>query len=151
MNMSLAVYLDLVRSQYPFGLPRGSITKKVVLDEKSILVIVGDFGANRSRESFMATPAGALLDAALTKGLKLSPQQYLIVDLRELQNSSFKLNVIPDSLIAFGEQAAQAVADLMSKDERIHKTRIITTLDLDQVVIEPQRKRELWRDIQRVL
>jgi|GEM_PF-2928049 len=175
MGHPLAAYLDLVRTNYPFGIPR-SVIKRSGLSRGSapslgaalspgatpswaaaiapleILVVVSDFGAGRSLEQFLATPAGELLSAALIKGLKLESKQYTVVDACELQGQQNKPRLIgtPGVILAFGEPAARAVAELISCDEQLHMSRVVSTLDLEIVVQDPQRKRELWRDIQGV-
>ncbi|RIL08387.1 MAG: hypothetical protein DCC75_09045 [Proteobacteria bacterium] len=132
-QVTLLAWLDAMSALYPAGLPEPC--KK----EPKIMFVRKDAGRGSSEEH-------ELLMAAINKGLKLNSAQYQImgfgeymtgIEKQELHASDFT------TVVFLGQAPSQEVLQRMQSDG----ISVVVTLDLGEVVANPNMKRELWNDL----
>lgn len=151
MSEQLAAYLAFAARNYPFGVPSESIRRvaaepviaqSVVEGSGSSGIAFLNFGSIEGKES-------DLLNAALTKGLKIDPATACIVSIAEV--NSVELNEIVkerkiSTVIVFGQTLADEVQREWGEEEISIQFLISPTLS--EILASPDCKREFWGHLQ---
>lgn len=128
----LEAFLNSIRKTYPFGIPRSLIDEVAGSNEKpQRLYLVGESLSDAGK---------ALLGAAMEKGLKLSDYEIVISS-----KDDVALKVAGSPVIFFGTNS-NLESILLS-----HAKGFIKTIHPDDVVKDPNLKREFWLQIQKII
>jgi len=128
----LEAFLNSIRLTYPFGIPRRLIDAVAVSQEKpQKLYLVGESLSDSGK---------ALLMAAMEKGLKVSDYEIILV------STESALPSLPSyALIYFGTD--EKINTALMKNSKA----VIKTIHPDDVVKDPNLKREFWMQIQKII
>ena len=139
--VQLVRLLDQLHAAYPNGIPRSAIKAPEVASEASpsyLLVALSAEGALTSAED-------ELVDSIATKGLKLSKDSYTKRVVRDDASIEAALSTCAGVVIVFGG----------SKSRGFHETasggRALCTFSLPDLLAEAAHKKELWRELQKLL
>jgi len=145
-------YLESVKRLYPFGVPVSLVDAKAIEEaavQSKRLLVIGD---SLTKEGL------ALLNSALTKGLKLELNEveiYLLSDKNEKTLNS-KLNELPtDVVLVFGNALCAGLGVKVAPEcgtwTAIGKKKFLYTLHPDEVSKNTDLKRSYWTQLQMIL
>ncbi|NDC38326.1 MAG: hypothetical protein EBZ48_09775 [Proteobacteria bacterium] len=149
----LSVYLRSVAHLYPGGIPRVAVQAPRVesAGQPTVLFLSCEAALDPACAPF-ADPAGALLQAAIEKGLRLS------VDVVEVLRSgdpaviqSRYQNSGARFVVLLGAAAAAAVGVPSGHHEGLTEhngKQLLCTVELSRSVVDAAAKRQFWQDLQ---
>jgi len=163
MKAAVLATLASLEQLYPNGIPHRAVSK---LPEKSagaqrescrVLFFVGGVAA----QSFWERPEGALLDAAITRGMKLSRESIRLISIAHERGMTATpaLDTLPSAqvIMIFGSELAKFLRDVYAQawlgelnagGLTLSGVPVIVAADLCEVLRESAGKKELWADIQ---
>lgn len=163
-SLEVLALLDSVAASYPSGIPRTATVEEAGFDKalevrvrcagplSAPLVFVGFAGA----DSLVAGPTGALLEAAVVKGMKLDPANIAFVSLSAGATTEELLGVLHQLSAPVGVALGASVGHLLglgassgSWAELAGRAWRVTP-ELRDVLADPMLKRPLWNDLQAV-
>ena len=162
----ILAFFDSVGPNYPGGIPRevgGGVTPTPEggvppfqihgpLDGPLLFLGFADESG-----SLVQGSTGALLDAAISRGLRRDPATIGFVTISAAVTSSDLVGVLPRLLPSVGIALGTRAASLLglpgecSTWGELNGSPWLTTLELSAVLAEPGQKRLFWNDLQTVL
>ena len=142
-----AAYLDSIKRDYPFGIPRACI--KNTYGKK--VFFIGEIQGAAAHNPFIG-PAGELLSSAIRRGMKLEFEEVEVFQLGAENESATLVGLLatakPTCIVCLGEQAAQV---LRESGATLGSAHLCVTKTLTEVLSDAELKRTFWEDLKRVL
>ena len=144
---AFAAYLDSIQRDYPYGIPRSALRPAA----RTQVLFVGEVPGAAAGDPYQG-PAGELLKAAITKGMKLALGD-VAVALPPFEGGAGALaarvaEMRPRCVVCLGKAGCEALSESV-KGQNVPE--IIVTQDLNAVLAGAEAKRTFWEDLKKAM
>ena len=142
--LSIAAYLDSIQRDYPFGIPGAA----VIAPGKTKVLFIGEIAGAAPADPYQG-PAGAMLKAAITKGMKiaLAEAAAAVLPLDPGALAEMIATRQPRCIVCLGKAACEALAAA----DPAPSADVVVTRELDAVLAGIEDKRVFWEDLKKVM